>query len=110
MFRSASSTVPVAPDSRPEAMRSTVDFPQPDGPTIVTKSPRRTSKETSRSASVPSGKVIETPSKRRLSGLDRPSVGGEAPDEAPGEEGESTGEDMPPGSLPYHLERTHVGM
>src|SRR5215211_7119873 len=106
MFRSASSTVPVAPDSRPEAMRSTVDFPQPDGPTMVTKSPRRTSKDTSWSASVPSGKVIETPSKRRLSGLDPPSVGGEPP----GGAGESTGEDMPSGSLPYHLPATHTGM
>ena len=51
--------------SRPDAIRSSVDLPQPDGPTMVTNSPGRTSNETSTSATVPSGKALETLSKTR---------------------------------------------
>ncbi len=46
---------------RPEAMRSSVDLPQPEGPTTVTNSPGWTSKVVSSRAWVPSGNVIETP-------------------------------------------------
>ncbi len=46
-------------------MRSSVDLPQPDGPTMVTNSPGRTSRLTSSTAWVPSGNTIETWSKRR---------------------------------------------
>ena len=42
-------------------MRSSVLFPQPDGPTTVTNSPGRTSNVVSRSACVPSGKIIDNP-------------------------------------------------
>ena len=45
---------------RPEAIRSSVLLPQPDGPTTVTNSPGRTSNVVSRRAWVPSGKTIET--------------------------------------------------
>ncbi len=51
-------TVPAVCSSRPEAILSRVDFPQPDGPTTVTNSPRSTLNEMLRSASVPSGKII----------------------------------------------------
>ena len=42
----------------PEAIRSRVDFPQPDGPTTARNSPRLSVNETSRTASVPSGKIL----------------------------------------------------
>ena len=40
-------------------MRNSVDLPQPDGPTTVTNSPADTLNDTSSSAVVPSGNVIE---------------------------------------------------
>ena len=46
-------------------MRSSVDLPQPDGPTMVTNSPGRRSRLTFSTACVPSGNTIETWSKRR---------------------------------------------
>ena len=49
--------------SRPEAMRRRVDFPHPDGPTMVTNSPGVTANVTSSTACVPSGKTMETWSK-----------------------------------------------
>ena len=49
---------PPVGSSRPEAIRSNVDLPQPDGPTTVTNSPRSTLKVASATASVPSGNVI----------------------------------------------------
>ncbi len=49
--------------SSPEAMRSSVDLPQPDGPTTDTNSPGRTVNDTSSSAWVPSGNTMDTPSK-----------------------------------------------
>ena len=52
--------------SRPEAIRSRVDFPHPEGPTTVTNSPLSTVKLMSVSASVPSGKTIPMPSKDRV--------------------------------------------
>ena len=44
--------------SRPEAMRSSVDLPHPDGPTMVTNSSGPTSNDTSSMARVPSANVI----------------------------------------------------
>ncbi len=48
---------------RPEAMRSSVDLPQPDGPTTVTNSPAPTENEMPDSAWVPSGNTMLTSSK-----------------------------------------------
>jgi hypothetical protein len=41
--------------SRPATMRSTVVFPQPDGPTSTMNSPSATSRSSALTASVPSG-------------------------------------------------------
>src|SRR5689334_8042867 len=49
--------------SRPAALRRSVVFPQPDGPTSTINSPCATSRSTWASASVPSGKRLETFSK-----------------------------------------------
>src|SRR3990170_869093 len=57
----STSTSPAVCWSRPEAIFRSVDFPQPEGPTTVTNSPWDMEKEMSRSASDPSGKVIEMP-------------------------------------------------
>src|SRR5689334_20186736 len=54
------SVVPPEADSRPDAMRSNVDLPQPLGPTIETNSPRSTVRSTPPSAAVPSGKTRST--------------------------------------------------
>src|SRR6195952_205368 len=60
-MRSVPSTaVPSDAVSRPDAMRSSVLLPHPDGPTTVTNSPRFTTRSTPCSAMVPSGKVIST--------------------------------------------------
>ena len=50
-------------------MRSSVDLPQPEGPTTVTNSPRRTENEMSSSAWVPSGNTIERCSNFRAASL-----------------------------------------
>ncbi len=42
-------------------MRSSVDLPEPEGPTTATISVSRTVKNTSRNARVPSGNVFPTP-------------------------------------------------
>ncbi len=47
----------------PDATRSNVDLPQPDGPTTVTNSRGRTSKLTFVNAIVPSGNRFDTLSK-----------------------------------------------
>ena len=61
--------------SSPDAIRSSVDLPQPDGPTMVTNSPGLTDRLTSSTACVPSGKTIETWSKRRASSaMERPGA------------------------------------
>ena len=52
--------VPPVFASRLEAIRSSVDLPQPDGPTTVTNSPALIPNETLSSAFVPSSNVIET--------------------------------------------------
>ncbi|MEJ7720339.1 MAG: hypothetical protein WKF58_07740 [Ilumatobacteraceae bacterium] len=52
------STVPLLGSSSPDAMRSSVDFPQPEGPTTVTNSPAPTENDASSIAFVPSGYVI----------------------------------------------------
>ena len=49
--RPAISTRPVVAARSPATMRSRVDFPQPEGPTSASSSPRSTVKEMSRSAS-----------------------------------------------------------
>ena len=46
-------------------MRSSVDLPHPDGPTIVTNSPGATSNVVDPSANVPSGNVLDTSVKAR---------------------------------------------
>ena len=48
--RSPIRTVPAVTFSRPAIIRSSVDFPHPDGPTSTTNSPGRTSKVTSSTA------------------------------------------------------------
>ena len=48
--------------SRPDASRSSVDFPHPEGPTTVTKSPGCSARLTSRTATVPVGNRLVTPS------------------------------------------------
>ena len=68
-------TVPVVCVVRPEAMRSNVDLPQPDGPTTVTNSPARTEKSASLMAIVPSGNVIDTCSKTMAGGPGAATVG-----------------------------------
>ena len=53
----------IAPDvtsSSPAIIRSSVDLPQPDGPTSTTNSPSPTSSETSRTASTPLSYVFQT--------------------------------------------------
>src|SRR5688500_10943065 len=57
--RSTSHTPPVL-RSRPDAIRSSVLLPHPDGPTTVTNSPGLTVNDVRSSACVPSGNVIET--------------------------------------------------
>ena len=52
--------VPPVFASRFEAMRNSVDFPQPDGPTTVTNSPALIENETLSRALVPSSNVIDT--------------------------------------------------
>jgi len=49
--RPATKTLPVVAGRRPEMIRSSVDLPQPLGPTSATSSPRSTPKEMLRSAS-----------------------------------------------------------
>jgi hypothetical protein len=56
---------PVACSSSPDAMRRSVDLPQPDGPTTVTNSPWRTENDTLSRACVPSENTIDRPSNRR---------------------------------------------
>src|SRR3981081_3511730 len=54
----STSTAPEVAGVSPEAMRSSVDFPQPDGPTTATNSPGATDSVTLAIASVPSGNVL----------------------------------------------------
>ncbi|MQY20931.1 hypothetical protein NRB20_40400 [Nocardia sp. RB20] len=48
-------TAPEDGRSSPAARRSSVDLPQPEGPTTATNSPRRTDSDTEDSAVVPVG-------------------------------------------------------
>src|SRR3981189_1335832 len=57
-------TMPAVGSSRPAMICSTVDLPQPDGPTSETNSPSLTSKLTSRRAD-PASLAPEPPSARR---------------------------------------------
>src|SRR5215471_17852071 len=52
--RPSTSTRPLLGGIRPETMLSTVDLPQPDGPTMVTIAPSGTSKEKSETATTAS--------------------------------------------------------
>src|SRR5437588_6369505 len=58
---SGHSTLPWLGAVKPAMMRSTVDLPQPEGPSSDRNSPRRTLKSRFASASVPFGKVLPTP-------------------------------------------------
>jgi hypothetical protein len=49
------SRLPAVIVSSPAIMRSSVDLPQPDGPTITTSSPSATSSSTPRTATNPPG-------------------------------------------------------
>ena len=46
--------------SKPPTMRSSVDFPDPDGPSRQTSSPSATFSEKRSTATVPPGKTLET--------------------------------------------------
>src|SRR5512144_704743 len=52
--------------SSPASRRSTVDLPQPDGPTSATSSPSASSSEKSESATTPPGKTFSTRAKTTL--------------------------------------------
>ena len=54
------STVPAVGESRPAMIRSNVDLPQPEGPTMVTISRSRTSNDTSLKARKSFAKVLDT--------------------------------------------------
>src|SRR6478609_1044869 len=62
----ATEAVPSLAVSRPEAMRSRVDLPQPEGPTTLTNSPRSTVRSTPERAVVPLGNVMATLRKSRI--------------------------------------------
>ena len=62
--RPAMRTVPPSGSSRPPRHARSVDFPEPDGPTIATTSPRSTVSETPRNASVSSSPVWKNRSSR----------------------------------------------
>src|SRR5262249_59131306 len=59
----------------PEAIRRSVDLPQPEGPTTVTNSPPATSKVISSRACVPSGKVMPMPRNARAGAANAPADG-----------------------------------
>src|SRR3546814_16522500 len=52
---------PAVISSSPATMRSSVDLPQPDGPTSTTSSPSAISRSTPRIASNPPGYILRTP-------------------------------------------------
>ena len=54
---------PLETPSSPAIIRSSVDFPQPDGPTRTMNSPSPISRSTSSTASTPPGKTLLTPSR-----------------------------------------------
>src|SRR5689334_21686605 len=55
-----SSTAPLLGSSSPATIRSTVDLPQPDGPSSTMNSPSLTSRFTLSTATVPSGNTLVT--------------------------------------------------
>src|SRR5919197_2106498 len=58
------SAIRISPDdasSSPATIRSAVDFPEPDGPTITVKPPSATSRSSASTARVPSGNTLLTP-------------------------------------------------
>src|SRR3954469_3481413 len=57
--------LPLVAVSRPDARRSRVDLPQPDGPTTDTKSPGPKRRLTSVKATVPVANCMPTPSRTR---------------------------------------------
>jgi hypothetical protein len=59
--RADTSIVPLVAVSSPDASRSSVDLPHPDGPTTVTNSPASMDRLTSVSATVPVGNRLVTP-------------------------------------------------
>src|SRR5919197_6353389 len=54
-------TTPDDASSSPATIRSAVDFPEPDGPTITVKPPSATSRSSASTARVPSGNTLLTP-------------------------------------------------
>src|SRR5713101_5996883 len=64
--RSPMRTVPAVISSSPATSRSSVDLPQPDGPTTTTSSPSSIPSVQSASACVPSGKTLSTCSNSTL--------------------------------------------
>src|SRR5205823_5374150 len=93
--RSPMQTVPALTSSSPATSRSSVDLPQPDGPTTTTSSPSSIRSVQSATARVPSGKTLSTCSNATLAisveealladHRERPRgdrVGGEAPADA----------------------------
>src|SRR5437773_12142819 len=94
--RSSMRTVPAVTSSSPATSRSSVDLPQPDGPTTTTSSPSSIRSVQSATARVPSGKTLSTCSNPTLAmgsveealladHRERPRgdrVGGEAPADA----------------------------
>ena len=56
----SSSTAPVVGSSRPATIRSTVDLPQPDGPSSTMNSPSLTSRLMVSTATVPSWNTLVT--------------------------------------------------
>src|SRR5712691_981488 len=58
MLSTRRSTVPDVSGESPDAIRKSVDLPQPAGPTPEMNSPRRSDNDASRPASVPSGNTL----------------------------------------------------
>src|SRR5262245_4250916 len=70
--------------SSPATIRSAVDFPQPDGPTMIRNSPSAMSSDSSRTATTGPGYTFVTSSKRtRATPLSLEPLGRDAADEEP---------------------------
>src|ERR1700710_2575277 len=71
--------------SSPAIIRSSVDFPHPEGPTRMTNSPSAISRSTLSTAMVPSANRLETPFRTisDMSGSALHCAGGEPGDDAP---------------------------
>lgn len=72
-------TSPDVGSSRPATMRSKVVFPQPEGPTMTRRAPWSTTRSTSRTAQVPSGKILLSPLNSSLVTVASVAVDGHVP-------------------------------